>query len=395
VSAYSKKSLRVLHIASGKFGGGASVILSLADMAREHGLFTDVLTNCPQFEEICTARGIGVVRFEGIVRPIRPHKDLLAALRLKRIIQGRYEVVHAHGSKGGAVGRLAAKWAHIPAVLYTAHGFAFHEFSSKSKTWAIAVTERIMARCCDKIIVVNEFDRQRALELGICSSEKMVTIYNGIPQSRLDSGRQSNRQELLNELKVPSDSFLCAFVGRLAPQKGLKFLIEAMAIIKSRMQIPPVHLALIGEGELESEIRQHCQILGVSDRVHLLGFKSDCMRWTGGCDLFLLSSLWEGHSITLLEAMGLGRPIVATNIKGNRETITHGEDGLLVPPADSNALANVIMQLATNPQQASRLGQNAVKTFAMRFTEQAMKDNSWKVYEELLSAKGLLQTIDS
>jgi len=386
-----KSPPRILHIAPGEYGGGDSVVFSLVDMAREHGLQADVLVDNEEMRQICTERGIGIFCFEGIVRPIRPVRDLSAAIRLKRIIRGRYEVLHTHGSKGGAVGRLAARWARIPAVIHTVHGFAFHEHSSRLKTSVIAAAERIMARWCDKLIVVNTFDRQRALELGIGSKEKLVTVYNGVPESRLDSGRGINRRELLDELKIPNNSFLCVFVGRLAPQKGLNHLIEAMAMVRDRMSSPAVHLALIGEGELRAEINEQVQKLNLSDRVHLLGFQSACLRWTGGCDLFVLSSLWEGHSITLLEAMGLGRPIVATDIKGNRETITSGEDGLLVPAADPAALAEAVMELAANNQRASEFGQRARKTFEERFTEQVMKDESWQVYQALLAAKGLLE----
>jgi glycosyltransferase involved in cell wall biosynthesis len=390
VKSTVKNPLRVLHVAPGKFGGGDSVVLSLVDMAREHGLHADVLCNSPELAEACAARHVRALNFKGIERPIRPHKDLWAAIRLYYAIRGRYEVVHTHSTKGGAVGRLAARWAKIPAVLHTAHGFAFHEFSSKMQTLMVARAERMMAHWCDKIIVVNEFDRQLALQLGIGTDEKLVTIYNGIPDSRLEPARQINRQELLDELQIGKDSFLCVFVGRLAPQKGLKCLMEAMAMVKGKMQSPKAHLAVIGEGELERSLRDQVQRLDLSDRVHFLGFQSACMRWTGQCDLFVLSSLWEGHSITLLEAMGVGRPIVATGIKGNRETITHNIDGLLVPPANAEALARAIMQLAANPAQTARLGQAAEETFNRRFTEKAMKNASWQVYEELLTAKGLL-----
>lgn len=386
----TRKRPRILHIAPGKFGGGASVIFSLVDMAVEHGLTADVLTDCSEFAEVCASRGINVLTFEGIVRSIRPVNDLLVALRLKRTIQGHYEVLHTHGSKGGAVGRLAARWARIPAVLHTAHGFAFHEFSSRPKTFVIAAVERILARWCDKIIVVNTYDRQHAVQLGVASEDKLVTIYNGVPESRLDSGRQVKRRDLLQELNIPDNSVLCVFVGRLAPQKGLTYLMEAMAVVKAKMSSPAVHLAVIGEGELESQIRDQIQRLNVADRVHLLGFQSVCMRWTGGCDLFVLSSLWEGHSITLLEAMGLGRPIIASDIKGNRETITNGENGLLVPPADSAELAKAIMEIASDTRRANELGRRACETFEKRFTEQAMKDKSWEIYEQVLVAKGLL-----
>jgi len=221
---------------------------------------------------------------------------------------------------------------------------------------------------CDKIIFVNSFDQERALKLGIGSENQTVTIYNGVPQSHLTGGQEVSQGELLSELQIEKDSFLCVFVGRLAKQKGLNCLMEAIAIAKKEMSNPKVHLVVIGEGELEGEMRQQIRRLDIADRVHLLRFLTDYLRWTGGCDLFVLSSLWERCSISLLEAMGLGRPIVATGIKSNRETITCHKDGLLIPPGDPVSLAHAIIELATDSDRATQLGQAAKKTFNERFT---------------------------
>ncbi|MHC4389028.1 MAG: glycosyltransferase, partial [Planctomycetota bacterium] len=201
---------------------------------------------------------------------------------------------------------------------------------------------------------------------------------------------QVTREELLHELKLENSSFLCLFVGRLAPQKGLKYLIEAIALAKGKMPDPNVHLVVVGKGELESAIQRQIRHLDIEDRVHLLGFLTDCLRWTGACDLFVLSSLWEGHSITLLEAMGLGRPIVATDIKGNRETLTDGHDGLLVRPADTEALAEAIMRIASDGDLARCLGSHARQTFSERFTANQMMEKTWDVYEQLLEKKKLI-----
>jgi glycosyltransferase involved in cell wall biosynthesis len=387
----SNERPRILHVTSGtEFGGGYSVVLSLVEMARQHGLQADVHTQCPETIRMCKERGIRVFNFEGIDRPIRPHKDLWAVVRLARAIQGRYQVVHTHTTKGGAVGRLAAHLAKVPVVLHTVHGFAFHEFSSKMATHLGALAERVLAKRCDKMIFVNSFDREQALKLKIASEQKMVTIFNGVPESRLDPCRKVTRQELLSELQIDEDCFLCAFVGRLAPQKGLKYLMEAIALLKRKMVNREVHLAVIGNGKLEAEVRRQIHTLDITDRVHLLGFLIDGLRWTGGCDSFVLSSLWEGHSVTLLEAMGLGRPIVATDIKGNRETITQEHNGLLVPPADPEALAAAIMRMASDIDFAKSLGSCARQTFKERFTLEKMLERTWAVYQEVLEANRLL-----
>jgi len=383
-------SLRLLHVVgSSKFGGGSAVVLALGEVAREHGLEVDVLTTDPLSMEMCRRHGLGVMEFHGIDRPVRPCKDYRTACRLAKAIRGRYDVVHTHTTKGGVIGRTAAHKAGIPAILHTVHGFSFHEFSP---WWFVrfgSFVERRMARRCDRLIFVNDHDRQWAIKRGIARPEQCVTVYNSVQADRLDGGRGVDRAELLQELGLPEDVILAVFVGRLAPQKGISHLLEAMALVRQRPDVPRVHLAMAGEGELRAEIERNIRALGISDRVHLLGFRRDCMRWTGGCDLFVLSSLWEGHSITLLEAMGLGRPVVATDIKGNRETITHEKDGLLVKPANAQSLAEGIIRLARDRTFANRLGTAALRTFNKHFTEQAMKRKSWEVYECLFREKGL------
>ena len=386
-----QRAFRVVHVlGASRYGGATGVVFSLVDMACSHGGKAEILTDDPVTIEHCQARDIPVLQFHGIERQLRPHKDLLAAIRLARVLKGRYDIVHTHTTKGGAIGRLAARLAGIPLVIHTVHGFAFHEFSAPLTTYLGAVAEKALAVMCDKLIFVNTTDRLLAEKLRIARQDQRVTVYNGIPSDRIELGRKVPREQLLDELGIPKDSFLCVFVGRLALQKGLEYLIEAMAILRRDHPQSKIHLAMVGDGELMEACKGQIKDLALGDYIHLLGFRSNCMQWTGGCDLFVLSSLWEGHSITLLEAMGLGKTIVATDIKGNSESITHRHDGLLVPAADSQALARSIWTLAQDRTLGDRLGAEAENTFNKRFSEDIMKQTTWSVYEDLLRARGLI-----
>jgi len=383
--------IRVLHVVgSSKFGGATKVIFSLIAMARQHGLEAEILTDDPLTIEACQERGIGVFRFRGIDRPIRPHKDLWATVRLARRLRGRYEVVHTHTSKAGAIGRVAAWIAGVPAILYANHGWYFHELSGRLSTLLLSSAERILALMGDRIICVNEWDRQKTIDMRIAPPHKVATVYNGIPEDQLRPGRNTTREELLAELNLPLGSCLCVHVGRLAEQKGLPYLFEAFAIACRNLPEKDLHLAMVGDGELQADGERWVEQHGVADRVHFLGFRSDAIRWTGGADLTVNSSLWEGHSISLLEYMGCGKPIVATNIRGNRESITHEHDGILVPPADAKGLAEGMTRLISDPDLARRLAGEARRTFERRFTLDRMLENTWTVYEGLLKEKGLL-----
>jgi len=385
------RPLRALHIVGdSKFGGGDVVIWEGLKILAGKGIDVTLLATDPSAIEYARSQGLSVWPFRGIRRAVRPVRDLWATLRLAWAICGRYDIVHTNTTKAGAVGRTAAYLARVPAILHTVHGFSFHEFSSRMTTTLVAAVERILAMMSDRVIFVNDFDRRRAVRMGILPARKAVTVYNGLGEDRLGPGLAARREELLAELNLPGDAVLSVFVGRLAPQKGLRYLLEALGIIRRTRPDLKLHQVVVGEGQQEEESRRWAKQQGVDDAVHFLGFRPDAVRWTGGADMFVVPSLWEGHSITLLEAMGCGAAIVATNIKGNRESLTHGRDGLLVKPADSQSLAEGMISLAENRDLARRLGQAARQTFLRRFTLQEMLKKTWAVYEELLSSKGML-----
>ncbi len=364
-------------------------MFSLAEMAKEHGLSVKLLSEDPETIEVARARGIDIFPFCGICDRLSLVRGLVAAIRLRRWIRGEFDIIHTHMAMPGAVGRLAAHWAGTPIIMHTVHGWGAYDYASPLLYWMGRTTERTLAPWSDRIVFVNEYDRLKSVASGITTDTQSVTIYNGVPEARLAPGRGVDRQALLGELGLSNDCFLCVFAGGLVRYKGLPYLLEAMAAVKARLASVPVHLAIVGEGVRHAACEKQIARLGIADRVHLLGFRHDAVRWTGGCDLFVLPSLWEGHSIALLEAMALARPIVATDIPGTRESLTHGRDALLVGRGDADALAEGILGVVTNRQDAHRLGAAAAATFRARFTEPPMKQAYWEVYRDVMREKGL------
>lgn len=386
-----KRPLRALQIiGDSKFGGATLVVYDLVNMLRDHGIDVQVLATDKKTIDFFYQKGFNIWTFKGIQRAVNPFIDVSAILRLAWALRGKFNIVHTHTTKGGAIGRIAAKLAGVPVILHTVHGFAFHEFSSKLATTVIGSIERILSMMCDRAIFVNNYDRIKSIEMGIVPEHKAVTIFNGIGDDRLVSGINADRSERLAELNLSDNDFLSIYVGRLAKQKGLRYLFEAIKIVNEKMPNCNINQVIIGDGELFQQCQQWVKQFGIANKVHFLGFQPDAICWTGAADLFLLSSLWEGHSITLLEAMACGRPIIATNIKGNRESIKNGYDGLLVKPANSQELAEAIIRIALNPEFAKTLGEHAQDTFTKRFTLRRMIEDEWRVYENVLKEKGLI-----
>lgn len=368
--------MRVLHIVGNSaFGGGSIIILRLAQLAHNQGWHVDVLCTDPRFQEELQRAGIGVVDLGVIWRDIRPIRDLRGLHRLYRFLKRNpYDLVHTHTSKAGFVGRLAAHVAGIRSICHSVHGFAFHEASPPNEIRFYALLERLAARWCGRIITVSEFHRQWALRLGIGDERKVVAIPNGIPLERVTTA--ADRERVRASLGAAPDDVVLVTIGRLAAQKGIEYLLQAMTAV-ARGTERNVLLWLPGDGPLRPELEQMARDLAISDRVRFPGFRNDVGALLAASDIAVLPSLREGLSIALLEAMAAGKPIVATTIGSNHEVTCEGEAALLVPPGDPQCLALAITQLIAEPLQAQRLAASARKIYLHRYTEPFM----WKLYE--------------
>ena len=385
MSMYKKRNpLKVLHVIGDScFGGAGRIILRLGRIAKAEGWHVDVLTTDPVFRRAVKQHGLGLVNLDVIRREIRPLWDLGGLVRLSNFLRREhYEIVHTHTSKGGFVGRLAARLAGVPVIVHTAHGFAFHERSPHSARLFYSTLERIASQWCDRIVSVSEFHRRWALELRICGSSKILAIPNGIAAL---ANPEVPRAELRRQLDVRNSDLLILSMARLAPDKGLEFLIEAAAILlrtERRFQI-----VIAGDGPVRARLEDLTRNLGVADWVTFLGFREDVSDLLAASDLVVLPSLREGLSIALLEAMAAGKPIIATNIGSHRELASQAEIAHLVPPADAPALCEAILQIAPNTDLMTRLGTNARALFETRYTEERMLNAYKLLYFELLREK--------
>ncbi len=147
---------------------------------------------------------------------------------------------------------------------------------------AVSTVENGLSKMCDQVIFVNKFDRLMAVDMGIVPEHKALTIYNGVSEERLAPGLDTKREELLDELNLSHDVMLSVFVGRLDEQKGLKYLFEALRIVREKVLDVDFHQVVLGDGEQAEHCRQWVEEFGVADRVHFLGFRTDALRWTGG-----------------------------------------------------------------------------------------------------------------
>jgi glycosyltransferase involved in cell wall biosynthesis len=286
-------------------------------------------------------------------------------------------LVNGHNPTGGLYASLAALRSGIPAVR-TEHSTHFPGRHSPIYPTVEPLTTFITRR----IICVCEAVRSSHASRMPWARDRFVTIPNGISPPPPGRSRDVVRAEL--DL-LESDRLILA-VGSLTRQKDHADLIEAFQRVARRAS--GVHLAIAGEGPLRTALERQVNDAGLTDRVRLLGARSDAVDLIAAADAFALASVREGLSITLLEAMRAGCPVVATRVGGSPEAIEHGASGWIVEPRDPRALSEALLELLGDPVHAAECARAARQRWRERFTAERMVADTEELYQEVLSGRG-------
>lgn len=331
-----------------------------------------------------------------ISRNFTPLADLRTLWLLYRVMRReRFTIVHTHTPKGGLLGQLAARMARTPVVLNTLLGFYFHENMRPPVRRFYITMEKIAALCSDVILSQNHEDIRTAIREKICPPRKIKFLGNGIQLSHFNPDRYSEEDVKARkaELDIPADAPVVGFVGRLAARrKGfLDFLAAGKALSE---RLPETRFLIIGEadhGKPDAVEPSVARDYGIEDRCLFLGQRPNtelpllymCM------DVLVLPSLFEGMPQVVMEAAAMGRPAVVTNVKGNREAVENGRNGLTVPLGNVPALTEAVLDVLTDREKARRMGEEGRRMAEERFDERRIIENVIKEYARLLRKKGL------
>ena len=311
--------------------------------------------------------------------------DVGAIRRLKMLCRAeQFQVVHSHNVRANVHARIAAVRAGVPVRVSTIHNSVFAYDVSPMKQRLYAAAERRTAAWATRIIAVSDGIATELTHRYGIDPEQVTVIANGIDPERLQPRRTP--EAMREELEIGSSVPLILQVGRLTSQKGYDLLIQAMSPVRKRH--PDVQLLCVGEGPDRAQLESLAANRGVSDCVHFAGHREDVPDWLAAVDLVALASRSEGMPYTLLEAMGMGRAVVATRIGGIADVVEDGITGVLVPPEDAPALADAIIDLLAEPESRERLGQAARSQVLQSYTAEATARAVVELYEELVFAAG-------
>jgi glycosyltransferase involved in cell wall biosynthesis len=205
----------------------------------------------------------------------------------------------------------------------------------------------------DGMIAVSTDVKEAILDtLGSSVENKVTVISNAVDLERYR--KPVNKQRIRGALGLAGDLCLMLVVAMLREQKGHRYLIEAAARVVPRF--PNLHLLFVGDGALKEELLAQTNALGLGKNIHFLGVRSDIPDLLAVSDYFVLPSLWEGMPVALFEAMASGLPVIATEVSGSKQVIEPGVTGMLIPPGDSQKLAEAIVEILSHPEQAAAMG---------------------------------------
>lgn len=291
--------------------------------------------------------------------------NFLAPLRLARLAQQiGAQVIHTHLSTASLWGTMAARALGIPSIAHV------HALNTKY-CYLLA----------DAIVTPSEGVRQHLLAQGVRPGRVHV-VYNGIPADRF--ANLKTPEDIGREWHLSPQHLIIAVAAHLSKKKGHRYLLEAVASLKDRY--PQLVCLIIGEGPLRVYLEQLARKLHITENVRFLGYRDDAVAIMQICDVIVLPSVAkEGLGLCLIEAAFLAKPTVASQAPGIDEAIADGQTGLLVPPANSEALAQALARLLSSPELRAKLGEAGKARAARLFTVQAHIEATERLYREAIA----------
>ncbi|NIM91038.1 MAG: glycosyltransferase [Candidatus Aminicenantes bacterium] len=374
------EKIRVLEMIDQPFlGGGQINLLSLArNLDKE------------KFEVFTCSRGGGSL-VEEIEKNDLQHFPVPFSKRIgSKIVReirailsdNRIDILHTHGGIAGFYGRWAARKCRTPVVVHTLHGIHYLHYRNFLLKHSFIFLERYFSRFTQAVIFVSEADKEKSMKFKLAPEEKMHIIKNGVDLSAFqEEERLNSTPEMRKEVKLESFQPLVGTVARLHRQKGIPYLLKAAKTISQ--VFPRIKILIVGGGPLEQKLERMARRWGVKEYVWFMGERKDAQDLTSLFEVFVLPSLWEGLPYVLMEASVLGKPIVATDVDGNREIIEDGKTGILVPARDPEKLAEAIIRLLRDKGLASKLAERAKEAVPLKFKLSRMVEETQDLYLKL------------
>ncbi len=365
-----------------ELGGAQKQLLSLINglNKEKYNVFLFTAEDGLLLNEAQAIARVTLKRSRFLERPINPLKDVLALLELYNFIKiNKIQIVHTHSSKAGILGRLAAKFAKIKVIIHTVHGWSFHDYQGALIKRFYLFLESLCAGFTAKIIVVSDFDKDKGLKNSVGREKQYSLIRYGI--NRNEFKNRDGRDQARRSLGLSDTDLAIGTVACFKPQKSPLDFIRLAGAIKDNF--PDAKFIMIGDGPLRNKLCALAGKLNLGNRLALAGWRNDIPLVLCALDIFVLTSLWEGLPIAVLEAMAAGVPVVATDTGGIKEAVLDDKTGYVVRIGDIGSMQNRVEELSRNVQKRNEFTSSSR---AVIDTEKFSLSNMLKSTEEVYSS---------
>ncbi len=364
---------KILHVVRPAQGGMLKHLETLFQgMGKEYHLY---LAAPPSYDSYLLRAAAQKRYLLPLDESLHPLENWRIACSLAQFIsQEKIDLVHTHGIRAGIVGQAAALMAGRGKVVATMHNMINYGMMPFSKVFQ-TMHGILMRRTVHTLITVSEAIKKEVIKYRLFPPEMVTVIYNGVDVNLF------SKQSCLDR-KISFNGPVIGTVARLEPAKGIKYLLDAAAIIDK--EYPWVYFVIVGDGPQRNFLQQYAARLGIDKKVFFLGFRDDVPNILPLFDIAVIPSVQEGLSIFCLEALAAGCPVVASDVGGLTEIIIPCKNGLLVPPKDPRALADALVALLKNRILAAALGRQGRKMVEQKFTYEKMLERTMKIYAQLL-----------
>ncbi|WP_087974163.1 glycosyltransferase family 4 protein [Oceanobacillus rekensis] len=369
------KLLKPLILESNKSGFETHVACT------DTGLFSKLKSDVPNMHNIRIDRSINLV------------SNIKSIISLYKLIRReKYDIVHVHTPIAALLGRVAAKLAGVKHIVYTAHGFYFHDDMSKKEYKFFYTIEKYAAKfLTDWLLLQSEEDYNLAIKDRFIKEDKTIHLSNGVDLIEVFNPQKLNKDDISNlteEIGVNENDVIFTFIGRLVREKGIIELLKSFKEISSKY--PNAKLLLVGglpDSERDTTSINEIKELMEQDNVIFLGFRDDIHNLLALSDIFVLPSYREGLPRSIIEAMAMNNAIIATNIRGCREQVVEGENGFLVERKSIKELADAMNKMLSQTDQIENMGLRAREIAVHKFNEAKVLEKQLILFEKLMFGK--------
>jgi glycosyltransferase involved in cell wall biosynthesis len=307
-----------------------------------------------------------------------------SAMELAQFLRSKHiGILHSHMFQSSLYASPVGWLCGVGAILETVHG---REDWRRGWLKSRFVIDRAVSRFVDAYIAVSKGCAEYLLRRKGLPSSKIHVIPNGCELDRF-SGSVADSAAMKDVLGLRIEQPVLVVIGRLEPQKGHTVLLESL--VKIRTEFADVHLVCVGEGSLAESLKAQAGRLGLSGQVHFVGYQRNIEAWLAIADVAVLPSFYEGMPLVAIEALGAGRPMVATAVDGTSEVVVDGKTGLTVPPGDSAALAEAIIRLLRNPAERNAFGAAGRQWVLDKFSEKTQLRRTQELYLKVWDKVGM------